>query len=91
MAELDPERRDAWLTFAVVGAGPTGVELAGQVRGALAQGAEAQLPDVRSGRGARGAAGRGVSRAEVACTTMTQGRITSIFSGRSGRQTARPA
>jgi NADH dehydrogenase len=33
MAELEPERgrRDAWLTFAVVGAGPTGVELAGQI------------------------------------------------------------
>src|SRR3954468_22130576 len=33
MAELesDPARRDAWLTFAVVGAGPTGVELAGQI------------------------------------------------------------
>jgi NADH dehydrogenase len=27
--EPDPERRRAWLTFAVVGAGPTGVELAG--------------------------------------------------------------
>jgi NADH dehydrogenase len=33
MAELDgeSERRDEWLTFAVVGAGPTGVELAGQI------------------------------------------------------------
>jgi NADH dehydrogenase len=29
--EQDPERRAAWLTFAVVGAGPTGVELAGQI------------------------------------------------------------
>src|SRR5262249_36101389 len=29
--ESDPERRAAWLTFAVVGAGPTGVELAGQI------------------------------------------------------------
>jgi NADH dehydrogenase len=28
----DPEQRRAWLTFAIVGAGPTGVELAGQVR-----------------------------------------------------------
>ena len=27
--EQDPERRRAWLTFVVVGAGPTGVELAG--------------------------------------------------------------
>lgn len=29
--ETDPAERDAWLTFAVVGGGPTGVELAGQV------------------------------------------------------------
>jgi NADH dehydrogenase len=29
--ESDPERRDEWLTFAVVGAGPTGVEMAGQI------------------------------------------------------------
>jgi NADH dehydrogenase len=33
-AELatDPDTRRSWLTFAVVGAGPTGVELAGQLR-----------------------------------------------------------
>jgi NADH dehydrogenase len=32
-AELDPdpEKRAAWLTFVVVGAGPTGVEMAGQI------------------------------------------------------------
>jgi NADH dehydrogenase len=32
-AEVEPDaaRRDAWLTFAVVGAGPTGVEMAGQI------------------------------------------------------------
>jgi NADH:ubiquinone reductase (H+-translocating) len=29
--ETDVERRSAWLTFAVVGAGPTGVEMAGQI------------------------------------------------------------
>ncbi len=29
--ETDPERRAAWLTFVVVGAGPTGVEMAGQI------------------------------------------------------------
>jgi NADH:ubiquinone reductase (H+-translocating) len=29
--ETDEERRSAWLTFAVVGAGPTGVEMAGQI------------------------------------------------------------
>jgi NADH:quinone reductase (non-electrogenic) len=34
MAETieDPEQRKEWLTFAVTGAGPTGVELAGQIR-----------------------------------------------------------
>ena len=32
-AEVEPnaEARDAWLTFVVVGAGPTGVEMAGQI------------------------------------------------------------
>jgi NADH:ubiquinone reductase (H+-translocating) len=29
--EPEPERRDGWLTFVVVGAGPTGVEIAGQI------------------------------------------------------------
>src|SRR5919106_5928618 len=29
--EPDAEARDAWLTFVVVGAGPTGVEMAGQI------------------------------------------------------------
>jgi NADH dehydrogenase len=29
--ETDAERRAAWLTFVIVGAGPTGVELAGQI------------------------------------------------------------
>src|SRR4051812_46558238 len=31
MAEVDSDRCKHWLTFAVVGAGPTGVELAGQI------------------------------------------------------------
>ncbi len=30
-SETDPERRRAWLTFVVVGAGPTGVEMSGQI------------------------------------------------------------
>jgi NADH dehydrogenase len=30
-AENDPEQRRGWLTFVVVGAGPTGVEMAGQI------------------------------------------------------------
>jgi NADH:ubiquinone reductase (H+-translocating) len=29
--ERDPKRREAWLTFVVVGGGPTGVEMAGQI------------------------------------------------------------
>ena len=29
--EQEPKRREAWLTFVVVGGGPTGVELAGQI------------------------------------------------------------
>src|SRR5262249_62021634 len=29
--EADPGRRAAWLAFVVVGAGPTGVEMAGQI------------------------------------------------------------
>ena len=29
--EMDQNRRDAWLTFVVVGGGPTGVEMAGQI------------------------------------------------------------
>ncbi len=29
--EQDPDRRRSWLTFVVVGAGPTGVEMAGQI------------------------------------------------------------
>jgi NADH dehydrogenase len=29
--EEDPARREAWLTFVIVGAGPTGVEMAGQI------------------------------------------------------------
>jgi NADH:quinone reductase (non-electrogenic) len=29
--EADPERQRSWLTFVVVGAGPTGVEMAGQI------------------------------------------------------------
>ena len=29
--EQDPDRRRAWLTFVVVGGGPTGVEIAGQI------------------------------------------------------------
>src|SRR5689334_109843 len=40
-AEQDPERRQAWLSFVVVGGGPTGVEIAGQI----AELAHRVLPD----------------------------------------------
>jgi NADH dehydrogenase len=30
-AETEPDRRRSWLTFVIVGAGPTGVEMAGQI------------------------------------------------------------
>ena len=30
-AELNPDEQESWLTFVVVGAGPTGVEMAGQI------------------------------------------------------------
>jgi NADH dehydrogenase len=30
-SEEDEQRRRAWLTFAVIGGGPTGVEMAGQI------------------------------------------------------------
>ncbi len=42
--EPDAERRAAWLTFVVVGAGPTGVEMAGQIARARARHAAARLP-----------------------------------------------
>ncbi|CAL80408.1 Putative NADH dehydrogenase FAD-containing subunit transmembrane protein [Bradyrhizobium sp. ORS 278] len=43
--EIDPARRAAWMTFVIIGAGPTGVELAGTI----AEMARATLPpDFRS-------------------------------------------
>src|SRR4051794_38948989 len=50
--ETDEERRRAWLTFAVVGAGPTGVEMAGQI-GELARDTlrrDFRVMDPRQGR-----------------------------------------
>ena len=51
-AEEDPEARRAWLTFVVVGGGPTGVEIAGQIaepaRRALRQ-LQADRPGRRAG------------------------------------------
>jgi NADH dehydrogenase len=53
-AEMEPDaqRRDAWLTFAVVGGGPTGVEIAGQI-GELARDTlshDFRSVDTRAGR-----------------------------------------
>ncbi len=49
--EPDPDRRRAWLTFAVVGAGPTGVEMAGQIA-EIARDSDKEFPQIetRSGR-----------------------------------------
>jgi NADH dehydrogenase len=50
--EPDPDRRAAWLTFVVVGGGPTGVEMAGQI-GELARDTlrhDFRTIDTRSGR-----------------------------------------
>ncbi len=50
--EPDPDRRDAWLTFVVVGGGPTGVEMAGQI-GELARDTlrnDFRTIDTRAGR-----------------------------------------
>ncbi|MEA2125229.1 MAG: hypothetical protein QOI80_2011, partial [Solirubrobacteraceae bacterium] len=50
--ETDPERRASWLTFVVVGAGPTGVEMAGQI-GELARDTlrrDFRAIDTRTGR-----------------------------------------
>jgi NADH dehydrogenase len=50
--EPDPQRRAAWLTFVVVGGGPTGVEIAGQIaelaRDTLSR--EFKTADPRAGR-----------------------------------------
>ncbi|MEV0801085.1 NAD(P)/FAD-dependent oxidoreductase [Kribbella sp. NPDC050281] len=42
----DPEERRRWLTFALVGAGPTGVELAGQIREVATSTLSKQFHDV---------------------------------------------
>ena len=55
--ETDAERRRAWLTFVVVGGGPTGVEMAGQI-GELARDTCAASSARSTPAEARGAAGR---------------------------------
>jgi NADH:ubiquinone reductase (H+-translocating) len=52
VAELRPDEQEAWLTFLVVGGGPTGVEMAGQIAELARQTlpAEYRAIDTRSGR-----------------------------------------
>ena len=49
--EADPDRRRAWMTFVLVGGGPTGVELAGALGEIAARHAPARLPVDQAGRG----------------------------------------
>jgi NADH dehydrogenase len=68
MAELatDPQERAEWLTFVVVGAGPTGVELVGQVAELAHRRPAAGLPVGQHQRGPHHAArGRGRRAATV--------------------------
>ena len=51
--ESDPERRAALLTFVIIGAGPTGVELAGTIAELAQRHAAARLPQYRHPSGAR--------------------------------------
>ena len=50
--EADPERRRAWMTFVIVGGGPTGVELGRGARRDRPRHAPARLPGDPPGRGA---------------------------------------
>ncbi len=43
----DPQERRTWLTFALVGAGPTGVELAGQIREVATKTLRAEFRGIR--------------------------------------------
>ena len=55
MAELeeDPEARKAWLTFVVVGGGPTGVEISGQIAELSRRALKQQLPHASTRADAR--------------------------------------
>ncbi len=64
--EEDPEARKAWLTFVVVGGGPTGVELAGALGEIRRTDAARQLPAHRPVSGGGDAAGRSGARAAAA-------------------------
>src|SRR6266480_2974560 len=45
---VDPAERSRWLTFALVGAGPTGVELAGQIREVATKTLRAEYRQIKS-------------------------------------------
>ncbi|MEV6316511.1 NAD(P)/FAD-dependent oxidoreductase [Streptomyces sp. NPDC051776] len=49
-ASTDPEEQGHWLTFALVGAGPTGVELAGQIREIATRTIEREFSAIDAGR-----------------------------------------
>ena len=51
--ETDPERRAALLTFVIIGAGPTGVELAGTIADLAQRHAAAGFPQHRHPQGPR--------------------------------------
>ena len=61
--ESDPARRAALLTFVIVGAGPTGVELAGTITELARDTLRAGLPQHRHPQGARRADRGGAARA----------------------------
>ena len=86
--ENDPEARMSWLTFVVVGAGPTGVEMAGQI----AELARDTLPAEFRDRPAR--RGRCCwSRWPTACSPRSHPRCRAVPRGRSstsGHAAARP-
>jgi NADH:ubiquinone reductase (H+-translocating) len=48
--EADDQRRAAWLTFALIGAGPTGVELAGQIAELSREGVRGRYRNIDPGR-----------------------------------------
>ena len=90
LAELedDPARRAAWLTFVVVGAGPTGVEMAGQIaelsRYSLPLELQADRHRSRAHRPARRAR-RGSCRASTSGSRGGRRRSSSGWASRSGR------
>ena len=86
--EADPVRRAAWLTFVVVGAGPTGVEMAGQI----AELSRYSLPlELQADRHRRLRASswstprRGSCRASTSASRSGRRRSSSGWASRSGR------